>query len=236
MPHLRIVVDNVALVSGLEPDWGFAAVVSGCEKGLLFDTGPDGKKLLSNMEALGMDPLMIDIIVISHTHADHAGGLLGFLSVNADVEVFVPDGLSPDTVRAVENLGATPIIVGPPGEMLSGVLTTGAMGSGELEQGLILAGHGGATLVTGCAHPGIIPMIKEAGRQAGGPIELVVGGLHLRRKPKKEVREIAEKMRKLGVRRVAPSHCTGEESVSVMADVFGEGFIESGLGKTISIS
>jgi 7,8-dihydropterin-6-yl-methyl-4-(beta-D-ribofuranosyl)aminobenzene 5'-phosphate synthase len=41
----------------------------------IFDTGQKGKYLLHNMKELGIDPNEINIIVISHGHNDHSGGL-----------------------------------------------------------------------------------------------------------------------------------------------------------------
>jgi len=57
---------------------GFACLVTTPKLTCLFDTG-SGKTLLSNMACLDVDPHKIDLIVLSHGHSDHAGGLLPLL-------------------------------------------------------------------------------------------------------------------------------------------------------------
>lgn len=233
MRYMHVVFDNVPFASGFDTGWGYAAVVCGYERGILFDSGADGEQLLSNMDGLGIAPETIEVVVISHAHYDHTGGLSEFLKVNPKVEVYVPDGISCDVVQMIDKLGAYPIIVGPPGEIFEGVSTTGTMDGRPPEQGLILEGGGSAALVTGCAHPGIVTMLEEAEWHTGYPIEMVVGGIHLHKTAKKDALETAKRMHRMGVRRVALSHCTGEKSSVILEEVFGDGYIESGLGRAI---
>jgi 7,8-dihydropterin-6-yl-methyl-4-(beta-D-ribofuranosyl)aminobenzene 5'-phosphate synthase len=42
-------------------------------------------------------------------------------------------------------------------------------------------------------------------------------------------------MKKVGVKRIAPSHCTGDTAIEVFSEVFGDSFIPSGVGCEISI-
>jgi 7,8-dihydropterin-6-yl-methyl-4-(beta-D-ribofuranosyl)aminobenzene 5'-phosphate synthase len=70
-----------ATKTGLVAEHGFSALVS-TRRGdhthtLLFDTGisPDG--MADNMERLGIDAADIEVVVLSHGHFDHAGGLEG---------------------------------------------------------------------------------------------------------------------------------------------------------------
>ncbi|MEJ2520532.1 MAG: MBL fold metallo-hydrolase [Desulfuromonadales bacterium] len=57
---------------------GFACLVQTPAGRWLLDTGR-GATLLDNLKVLGHDPHTIDGIVLSHGHADHAGGLLPLL-------------------------------------------------------------------------------------------------------------------------------------------------------------
>ena len=114
-------------------------------------------------------------------------------------------------------------------------MTTGPMMNSAVEQGLVLISDGVATLVTGCAHPGIDVMVEEAAAVAAAPVEMVVGGFHLLKETKKNALKTAERLRALGVERVAPSHCTGEKAVEALLKVFDDGFVESGIGKVIEI-
>lgn len=45
----------------------------------LFDTGPDSRSIIRNIEALKIPVERIERIVLSHWHADHSGGILAFL-------------------------------------------------------------------------------------------------------------------------------------------------------------
>lgn len=69
--RMTIVYDNNALQERLAADWGFSCLVKGLEKSILFDTGRDGRTLLSNMEKLGISPAEIDLVFLSHEHKDH---------------------------------------------------------------------------------------------------------------------------------------------------------------------
>jgi len=40
----------------------------------MFDTGGDGRRLLSHMEIMGKDPEKIQMVFLSHSHGDHTGG------------------------------------------------------------------------------------------------------------------------------------------------------------------
>jgi len=73
---VTIIYDNEAKLPGLKADWRFSCLIESRDAPkTLFDTGASGAILLHNMRELGLDPSAIDIVVISHPHADHTGGL-----------------------------------------------------------------------------------------------------------------------------------------------------------------
>lgn len=47
----------------------------------LFDTGPDSRSLIRNIESLRVPVTDIERVILSHWHADHSGGLLAFLKL-----------------------------------------------------------------------------------------------------------------------------------------------------------
>jgi len=90
---VTIIYDNTSIRPDLQADWGFSALVETKERKILFDTGANGRILLSNMQKLKIDPKEIEDVFISHLHWDHIGGLRNFLQVNNKVRVWVPSEL-----------------------------------------------------------------------------------------------------------------------------------------------
>ena len=77
-------------IKGLKAGWGFSCFIQTKEKNILFDTGWDGDILISNMKLLAINLKDIDLVVISHSHWDHCGGLARLLNLNKDLKVYVP--------------------------------------------------------------------------------------------------------------------------------------------------
>jgi 7,8-dihydropterin-6-yl-methyl-4-(beta-D-ribofuranosyl)aminobenzene 5'-phosphate synthase len=60
-----------------------------------------------------------------------------------------------------------------------------------------------------------------------------MGGFHLMGKSRSEVDTIISDMKKLGVRYVAPCHCTGDKARKLFQQSYREHFISIGVGKRI---
>ena len=60
-----------------------------------------------------------------------------------------------------------------------------------------------------------------------------MGGFHMLGRRAGRNRATIEALRKLGVRKVAPSHCTGEEATAMFRAAWGPDFIEGGCGAVI---
>ena len=229
---ITIVYDNKAL-GGFKSSWGFAALVRFKNHTILFDTGGNGEILLSNMRKLGIDPKSIQYIFLSHIHGDHTGGLWAILRENPNVTVFLPD-IFPDSFKEkVRSFGAKVVEIDEPEEILEDVYTTGVMFPVG-EQALVLKTSKGLVVVTGCSHPGIVRIVERAENITGENAYLVVGGFHLFGAPEKEVRAIAASLKRLRVQKIMPCHCTGGEAEGIFAEEFGMGYVECGVGKTVS--
>jgi 7,8-dihydropterin-6-yl-methyl-4-(beta-D-ribofuranosyl)aminobenzene 5'-phosphate synthase len=130
----------------------------------------------------------------------------------------------------------TEIVEATPGlEIVEGMLTTGELDRGIPEQALVIRTPQGLVVITGCAHPGIVPIVERAVELTGEPVDLVLGGFHLGDSSRTGITHILEEFQRLGVRRVAPSHCTGELAIRMFAEEYGDDFIPTGVGSVIVI-
>ncbi|MBN2554817.1 MAG: MBL fold metallo-hydrolase [Anaerolineales bacterium] len=230
---ITLVYDNTTDNPDLMVEWGFAALVNVDGRVLLFDTGLDGPSLMNNLAVLGIDPLSIEMVVISHEHGDHTGGLQAFLEANPDVEIYVP--MADEILVAAEEAGIAVVALEESLELMPGVYTTGTLDGGIPEQGLVLSTDEGSVVITGCAHPGIVNIVQRAVEIVPVEPALVLGGFHLGGYSSATVRTIIEEFRHLGVQRVSPTHCTGEEAIAVFAEAYGGDYLPGGAGVVYSI-
>jgi 7,8-dihydropterin-6-yl-methyl-4-(beta-D-ribofuranosyl)aminobenzene 5'-phosphate synthase len=117
-----------------------------------------------------------------------------------------------------------------------GISTTGALDGAIPEQALIVETDRGLVVVTGCAHPGVVRVVTAAASLIERPVHLVMGGFHLRTSRPEEVRALIAEFRRLGVERVAPSHCTGDRSIAIFGEAYGASHIRNGVGFVIELA
>ena len=224
------VYDNYQVNKEFKTAWGFATVIKTPKETILFDTGGNSDILLSNIEKSGIDPSSIRKIVISHIHGDHIGGLKGFLERNKNVTVFIPASFPQSIKNMIIQKGAKFVEISAPRKISDSIYTTGELYGPPEEQSLIIDSKKGLIIITGCAHPGIVDIVKRAKElMKEDNVYLVLGGFH--HPPISCVREF----RKLQVEKVAPSHCTGDLVREAFREEYKENFIEYGVGKIIEI-
>jgi len=233
---IRVVHDNYPCADSLKTAWGFSALVTGPERTILFDTGSDGTLLLENMARLQVEPAGIGIVVLSHIHGDHTGGLTGFLRANARVAVYLPRSFPAKVKDVVRGYGATVVEVTAPQEICPNVYTTGILGRVVKEQVLIVRTQRGLIVLAGCAHPGVVRLVEEVKSLHPENILLVMGGFHLEWSTAGRVERIIAAFKSHGVRYVASTHCSGERARQMFQQRYGEGYIEAGVGKMISLA
>ncbi len=201
---IKIIYDNNAQ-KGFKSGWGFSCVIENKEK-VLFDTGADAKTLLYNMNQLKIDPKDIDIVILSHSHGDHTGGLRGFLELNGNkAKVYQPKAFLKPT------------------QICGDVYSTGALGDflGIAEQSLVVKTKKGNIVITGCAHPGVENIIEKA--RTLGKIYGIIGGFHG-----------FSKLEKLeGIELIAPCHCT--QHIQKIKEKYPVNYTEIKAGSVIKI-
>ena len=225
---LTIVYDNRSADARLKTAWGFACLIETGVATVLFDTGGNGRLLMGNLAALGIDPRTIDAVVLSHAHSDHTDGLDQLLAANDRLTVYLPESFLTSFKTRIHN----PVIdITETRLIAAGVRTTGELGTAIVEQSLIIGTRAGLIVLTGCAHPGIVEIVRQA--KAYGNVYLVMGGFHLADYSAAEVQAVIAELKRLGVRQVAPSHCTGERAIEQFQNEFGTGFIPAGAGAAV---
>lgn len=89
-PKITVLYDAFGDDPALEKDWGFAALIEVDGQRILFDTGNDAETFRRNVAAKGVDLADLDMVVMSHRHADHMAGLSVVLEANPDVVIHAP--------------------------------------------------------------------------------------------------------------------------------------------------
>ncbi len=84
--NITILVDNYA-GDGLSAEHGLSLWIEAADRHILFDTGQGGA-LAPNAEKLGIDLSSTDMLILSHGHYDHAGGVSRLSRTAPALEVF----------------------------------------------------------------------------------------------------------------------------------------------------
>jgi len=231
---LTILYNNVPYNNELTTAWGMSCLIEGLEKTIILDTGGDGSVLLDNMSKLKVDPTEVDAVLLSHIHADHTEGLWSLLK-NRQIVVYFPESFPVNFKDRVKNLCRDIVSVHKLRRICEQAWSTGELGSSIKEQSLVIDTKKGLIVITGCAHPGIVNIAKFAESFLKKKVYLVLGGFHLMAYSKNQVKQIIEDLKELGIKQVAPSHCTGARTIELFREAWGDDFIELGCGAKIVI-
>jgi 7,8-dihydropterin-6-yl-methyl-4-(beta-D-ribofuranosyl)aminobenzene 5'-phosphate synthase len=232
---ITVTYDNNPFKEGLETAWGFSCVIRGTEKTILFDTGGNGSILLANMKKLSIHPEDIGLVVLSHIHGDHVGGLPAFLEKNHEVTFYLPKSFPTSFKNDVKKYGADLVEVQEPMQICEHVYSSGELGGQIREQSLFIQTDKGSIVITGCAHPGIVKIVQKAKDVLKEEVLFVMGGFHLGGESKRRLESIVSDFRKLGVKYVGPCHCSGDTARQVFQKAYQNKFIPVGVGTVITL-
>jgi 7,8-dihydropterin-6-yl-methyl-4-(beta-D-ribofuranosyl)aminobenzene 5'-phosphate synthase len=251
--------------------------VNGTEHRLLFDSGLNPLAASHNAEVLGLDLSYCELVVSSHGHIDHAGGLINIrkkmnekrkiplvLHEDAFIKRLVkfqdgrminlPAPIRSDLVQAGYN------VVEKQSRSLwieDSILVTGEIPrtndfekgfpnhysevDGKMEndplikddQAVILTiKDKGLVVITGCAHAGIINILKYARELSGEDrIYAVIGGIHLTGGVFEPlIPRTIDELERLKPRFLIPCHCSGLKAVTEIAKNMPNAFIQNSVG------
>lgn len=276
---LTLLCENCAPVSfGITAEHGFSALLETGEKNILFDTG-QGVGLINNAKLLGVDLSKVDMLVLSHGHKDHTGGIPPLLELNAiktvvahpacfenkfserkvgEQNIRLPIGI-PWSRQDFERKGVKLELADKPLEIAEGVWFSGEIPkTNDFEKGdpslkvetsqgfqadpfkddasLFVRTEKGLSVITGCAHRGIVNIVTHAFNTLGKlKVHALIGGLHLMNADRERMDKTIDAMREFNPKIVCAGHCTGLESASLLKQAFGDIFQFMSVGQRFEL-
>ena len=235
---IKVLFNELSINKRLQTGWGVSFLV---DSKILFDTGEDKDMLLHNMQVLGVNPDGIESVVISHDHWDHTGGLWGILDKRNSLKVYSCPGFSEEFKKRVKKKGAELVEADKITEIAEGIFITGEIscaykGKYMSEQAIAVKTANGLTVITGCAHPGILTMLEKVKSNfCYDKIHLVAGGFHLKDSDKRAIEIIVEKFQKIGVMKAGPTHCSGDQAEDIFRKIYKKDFFAVKTGQEIEV-
>lgn len=236
--EIKIVFDKKAVDNELSIGWGLSVLIDGI---ILFDTGESGDYLLANMRKMGIDIEKIDAVVISHDHWDHTGGLWDILRIRKGMKVYALPNFGGAFKEKVENLEGMLLENKDFAEIAKDIFVTGEIegsynGMYMPEQAVVIRTEMGITVITGCAHPGIIKMLEKVKKKfSRETLYLVLGGFHLKDNDRRLIEIIVSRFKDMDCKNVGPTHCTGEDAESIFKRIYKDSFISVKVGQALKV-
>jgi 7,8-dihydropterin-6-yl-methyl-4-(beta-D-ribofuranosyl)aminobenzene 5'-phosphate synthase len=232
---IRVIYDNYVKTEGLTKDWGLSLLIEGLDKRVLFDTGAKADIFASNVKQMKLDLSTVDLLVLSHEHGDHTGGIPAFVTMRRDIPVLMPRWFTDAFKKRMDNAGLTPMLVGGPAKITEHLYSSGEFDFEIPEQALVLDTRDGLVVITGCSHPGIVDMLRTIKTAFKKNISMVIGGFHLLEKTDAEMSAIIGDLKALGVVKCGATHCTGDKQIGMIKEAFGANYVELGVGNAIVV-
>jgi len=235
---IEIIFNDKAINSRFLEEHGFSCLL---DRHLLFDTGLSPEVLLKNMKTTGSAIGDISSVVISHDHQDHTGGLWEILRIRKGLKVHACPNFSQDFKEKVKAFCGILVEHDKPFEISKNIFLTGEIpgiykGKSMPEQSLVVKTELGISVITGCAHPGIINILEKVRLYfSSREIYSVFGGFHLYDKNEKEMNDIVAQFQAINVKKAGPTHCSGNTAEEIFAKKYMNNFIEVKAGQVLDI-
>lgn len=216
--------------------WGVSFLI---DEDVLFDTFGDLKVLLNNIRKFNIDISKIKHIVLSHDHWDHVGGLWYLINNRKDITVYICSGFKQETKDKIASFGVNVVEVSPLTMIKKDLFSSGQIqafyaGNSLFEQALVIKFLKNLTVITGCAHPGIVNIIDTVKKYfLREKVSFVMGGLHLKDSSNLQIEEVISALKARGISKVASMHCTGKAATKLLKKRFGINFLRVVEGSVI---
>lgn len=86
--EITTLIDNVVYGNNLSGEHGFSLFIRAGDRCIVFDTGQSGQ-FIKNAMTLGVDIKSVNVVIISHGHYDHTGGLHHFCQENKTAKIYI---------------------------------------------------------------------------------------------------------------------------------------------------
>ncbi len=200
--------ENISNNKDIKAKHGLSLYIETLEHKILFDVGPDNT-FIKNAKMLNVNLKEVDMVVISHGHKDHGGGLKFFLEINDKAKIYVRrNAFEKHFTKLLGihfNIGLNEKIINDrfiftdaEYRITNSILLFSSPNSKEYwpkgnmklfnknglddfshEQNLILMENNIYYLFCGCGHTGILNIVNKAEKIVDKNIDYVIGGYHL---------------------------------------------------------
>ena len=85
---ITVLVDDLTKDCKFDKKHGLSFYIESKNKKILFDLGPNDT-FIKNAKKMNIDLNDVDIVIISHGHRDHGGGLEDFLKINSKAKIYI---------------------------------------------------------------------------------------------------------------------------------------------------
>ncbi len=125
----------------------------------------------------------------------------------------------------------------PPDPFMKTLSPDGGWQQDELRDdlSLVVRGEKGLTIILGCAHSGLINILKHVSQHfQNESIHTVFGGTHLGFADQEQFDATVKELKSYNIERIGASHCTGLINAAKLNHEFGEKFFFAGVGCRIT--
>jgi len=234
--NLRLIANGSTKEERKAMRWGISLLVGD----VLFDTFGLEDIFRANVGRFKIDLSRVKHVVISHEDWDHIAGLTDFFKTHPKTQVHICKKTGKTLKRLIRSNHGSLIEVSRPCQISRGIFSLGQMradiGRGILyEQALVVKSQKGFSVITGCAHPGIVRIVRQAIKIFGKKIYAICGGFHMKDNTREQNSKIIAELQALGVKKVIPLHCPGDTARLLFRRAYKRSFTPLQEGQAISL-